>query len=77
MIGEGGFSHRFIMRLTAQGVACCAPTGPRNPTIRALRACRSVGAMCGKMQITTARHTPRAARVCQNIRHTLFLLTIK
>ena len=30
MIGEGGFSHRFIMRLTAQGVACCAPTGPHH-----------------------------------------------
>ena len=59
MIGEGGFSHRFIMRLTAQGVACCAPTGPRNPTIRLLRAVlrarRPVGAMCGKMQIITAR----------------------
>ena len=32
------FLHRFIMRLAAQGVACCAPTGPRNPTIRLLRA---------------------------------------
>ena len=31
---EAFFSHRFIMRLTAQGVACCAPTGPRTPARR-------------------------------------------
>ena len=31
-----------------------------------LRADGPVGAMCDKMQITTALHTPRVARVCQN-----------
>ena len=51
-----GRSHR--RRLAARALHA-APL--QNPTIRALRARRPVGAMCGKMQIITAQHTPRIA----------------
>ena len=41
------FSHRFIMRLTAQGVACCAPTNPTIRLKRDNRAGAAYAASCG------------------------------